>query len=159
MHEDQPVKYNVTHHITINGPPVDVRARCLVPERSCNEFDHTLRLYMTRIKCLVHLCNMVPKKTPRDRCPCGDYSSLNNATIYDRTLFHPRCPCGDYSSLNNATIYDRTLFHPGHCSHAISIWSRLQSFLSWDLVRAYNPITPFGLFEIVRIYRWFAKRC
>ena len=75
--------------------------------------------------------HLVPKKTPGDWRPCGDYRALNNATIPDR---YPIPHLQDFSV-------------------------SLQGCIVVDLIRAYHQIpvhpvmytTPFGLFEFLKM--------
>ena len=157
---DHPVQHGITQHIQTTGPPVSARARRLSPERlkaARREFEHMLLLGVIRPSSSPWSppLHMVPKKTPGDWPPCGDYRTLNNGTI-------PDCYPILNHALNNGTIPDRYPI-PNIQDFTASLHGT-KIFTKIDLVWAYNQIlvepsdipktaviTPFGLFEFVRM--------
>ena len=79
----QLVKHTVMHHIETTGPAVHGRTHRLAPEHleiARKEFDHMLQLGVTRPSSSSWAAplHMVPKRTPGDWHPCGDFLALHS---------------------------------------------------------------------------------
>lgn len=104
-----PIKHDFTHHITTTGPPGHARARRL-PHYRCKiargEFEHILELGIVRPSSSPYASplHLMPKASPGDWMPCGEYCMLNAAVPDHFPLPH----IADFSApLHGATIYSK----------------------------------------------------
>ena len=125
---DRPVKHSISQHIETTGQPV---------------FTHPRRLALGIIRPSYSSwsspLHMVPKRTPGDWRPCGDFRTLNRATAPD---LYPIPHLQDFSAaLQGTTII----------THIDLICEYHQILVAPEDSSKTAVTTPFGLFEFLKI--------
>ena len=138
-----PVKHSVLHHLTTNDTPLHARARCLPPDKlnaARAEFQHMLELgiFLPSASAWSSALHVIMKSSG-DWQPCGNYCALNGITVSNR---YPIPNLEDFTSqLHGCTCFSNV--------------DLVKAFQQIPLHEFDNPktavITPFGLFEFVRM--------
>ena len=138
-----PTKHDVRHHVETKGPPVSTPARRLDPQKYAAakaEFERMEKAGIVRRSNSpwASALHMVPKPDGSWR-PCGDFRRLNNATVPDK---YPVPNIRDFT--NNVAG-----------SHVFSTLDLVKGYYQVEMFPDDIPktaiITPFGLFEFVRM--------
>ena len=135
--------HGVQHHLVTSGPPVTAKFRRLDPTRLAAakaEFDDMLKAGVVRrsSSCWSSPLHMVRKKDGGWR-PCGDFRRLNRITAEDK---YPLPNMADLAArLDGCTIFSKLDLQKGY----------LQVPVAPEDIPKTAVITPFGLFEFIRM--------
>lgn len=137
------IQHNTCHRIITQGPPIHERPRRLSPENlplAKKEFQNMVKLGICRPSKSpwASPLQLVKKKNQEWR-PCGDYRKLNGVTVADR---YPIPHIYDFGFL----LTNKTVFYTLDLTRAYH-----QILMHPDVIEKTAIITPFGLFEFMRM--------